>query len=100
MSAWLKKQVLDIHWLRMTNFNVNMEDMMMTLYIKLKTTRTKSGYANARVSRFMNYSRNRISYSFQFYSDYKFFDHHKELRSYVLDKYNVDIGDRFQFWGL
>ena len=69
----------------------------MTLYVGIKT---KRGHARATLTRFMNYSTNRICYGFQFYRDVKFFDHHKELREYVLEKYNVDIGDRKQFWGL
>lgn len=72
----------------------------MTLHVKLKTKRTQSGYARAKVSRFMNYSTNRINYGFRFYNDVMYFDHHEELRSYILERYDVDIGDRKQFWGL
>lgn len=72
----------------------------MTLHLKLKTTRTKSGYARAKVSRYFNPSNNRWRYTFQFYSVFKIFDHHKELRSYVLEQYDVDMGDRHDFWGL
>ena len=72
----------------------------MTRHVRLKTNRTPSGYANATLSRFFNYSDNRINYGFQFYNDNKYFNHHNELRSYVLEKYDVDIGERKQFWGL
>ena len=72
----------------------------MTKYVKVKTNRTTTGYVHAKCSRFMNYSTNRIEYAFRLYNDYQFFAHHKELREYVLEKHNVDIGDRKQFWGL
>lgn len=72
----------------------------MQLHLKLKTNRTRSGYANATLSRFMNYSTNRINYGFHFYSDCKFFNHHKEMRSYIIERYDVDIGERKDFWGI
>ena len=72
----------------------------MTLHLRLKTTRTSKGYANATLTRFMNYSSNRMCYGFHFYNLCLFFDYHRDLRQYILDNYNVDIGDRKQFWGL
>lgn len=72
----------------------------MTLHVRLKTTRTKSGYARAKLSRYMNYSYGRIRYSFTFYDDFICFDHHDELRSYILERYDVDIGTRQEFWGI
>ena len=72
----------------------------MTLHLRLKTNRATGGYARAKLSRFWNYSTNRYRYTISFYNDFQAFNHHAELRSYVLEKYNVDIGTREQFWGL
>lgn len=72
----------------------------MTLHLKLKTTRTRTGYARAKVSRYMNYSYGRFRYSFTFYNDFEVFDSHHELRSYILERYDCDIGTRQDFWGL
>ncbi len=69
--------------------------------IKLKTKRTNSGVATATLSRFFNYSTNKINYAFRFYSDYKFFKNHNALRLYILEKYGYEIDeDRNRFWGL
>lgn len=72
----------------------------MTFNVRLKTNRRPSGYANAKVSRYFNASLGRPRYAFQFYNVCKYFDHHKELRQFILDNYDVDIGDRHQFWGI
>ena len=73
----------------------------MTLHVRLKTTRTKSGYANAEISRYLSPTTpQRIRYAFQFYNDFKAFNHHNDLRAYVLEKHNVDIGNKEQCWGL
>ena len=72
----------------------------MELHLKLKTTRTPKGYANAKLSRYYNASSERIRYAFQFYNDFKCFNHHEELRSYIIEKYDVDIGERKDFWGI
>lgn len=61
----------------------------MTYNIYVKTKRTQSGYARARVSRFMNYSDNKICYSFKFYQTYKFFDTYKELREFIENNYKL-----------
>ena len=69
--------------------------------IKLKTSRTASGTATATVSRFFNYSTNRINYSFGFYGDRKFFKSHHALRAYIMEKYDYEIDeDKAAFWGL
>ena len=72
----------------------------MTLCLKIKTNRSKSGYANAKLSRHYLMFFGRYSYCFQFYNVCKFFKHHNELRSFVLEQYNIDIGNREQFWGI
>lgn len=61
----------------------------MTYNIYIKTSRTRNGYAKGEVSRFMNYSDNKICYSFKFYSTYKFFDTYKELREFVESKFEL-----------
>lgn len=71
----------------------------MTKHIQLKTLRSRSGYAYAKISRFANYSTNKIEYSFMFYNDHKFFGTHDELRSYALERYDIDIGDMKKCWG-
>ena len=69
--------------------------------IKLKTNRTASKTATATVSRFFNYSTNRINYSFRFYGDCKFFKSHNALRAYIMEKYGHEIDeDKARFWGL
>ena len=70
----------------------------MTKYIDLKTTRTRKGKARATLSRFIDFSGIRC-YSFGFYNIYKTFNTHKELRSYILETYGIDIGDKKTFWG-
>ena len=70
----------------------------MTKTIKLKTTRTKSGYAKARLSRFMNFTNNKLCYTFSFYNVWKSFEKHNELRAYISETYDVDIGERKNFW--
>lgn len=72
----------------------------MLKLLKLKTNRRASGYANAKLTRCFNETNNRWWYGFRFYSTFKFFYHHKELRQFILDNYDVDIGDRHQFWGI
>ena len=70
----------------------------MELYIKVKT---KTGVERrAKLSRYFNASCNRFMYAIKFYSDFHSFMHHAELRRYVLETYNVDIGERKDFWGL
>lgn len=70
----------------------------MELYIKVKT---KNGVERkAKLSRYFNASYNRFMYAIKFYSDFHSFTHHSELRRYVLENYNVDIGERKDFWGL
>lgn len=64
----------------------------MEINIYIKTNRTKSGYARARLTRFMNYSNNKIRYSFQFYQTHKFFNTYKELRDYVMTNYETYKG--------
>lgn len=68
--------------------------------IQLETNRTQSGYARATLSRYFSSQFNRVRYAIKFYSDFHHFDHHKELQSYVLERYNVDIGERKDFWGI
>lgn len=69
--------------------------------IKLKTSRTASGAATATLSRFFNYSTNRINYGFRFYGDCKFFKSHNALRAYIMEKYGCEIDeDKAAFWGL
>lgn len=67
----------------------------MTAKLKLKT---KNGYANATLHRYM--TPERVRYSFSFYKVFRAFDHHKDLREFVLDRYGVDIGTRQEFWGI
>lgn len=71
----------------------------MTLHIDIKTTRTKSGKARATLSRFFNYSQNKVQYAFRFYNVWRVFDKHNELRSFILEAYDIDIGDKKTFWG-
>lgn len=71
----------------------------MTLYVKLKTTRNKNGYANATLHRYKLPFIDEQRYRFHFYNDNKSFSHHKELRAYILEKYDCDIGERKDFWG-
>lgn len=52
----------------------------MTKILLVKTNRTRCGEAKAEIHRFMNYSENKIKYSFKFYSTHKFFNTYKELR--------------------
>ena len=52
----------------------------MTTIIYVKTNRTQKGYAKGEIHRFVNYSDNKICYSFRFYKTYKFFNTYRELR--------------------
>ena len=61
----------------------------MTTFIYIKTNRTRSGYAKGRLSRFMNYTDNKICYGFHFYQTNKFFDTYNELREYVENNYEL-----------
>ena len=56
----------------------------MTKTIKVKTNRTSSGYACAKVTRFGLPKGNKwyICYSFKFYNKHEFFDTYKQLREY------------------
>lgn len=72
----------------------------MTLHLRLKTNRATGGYARAKISRFWNYSMNKFRYTISFYSDFRAFNSHEELRSYILEQYDTDIGTKEQFWGL
>ena len=61
----------------------------MTRYIYIKTNRTKSGIARAKLTRFVNYSIMRYKYAFRFYKTYKFFDTYKELKEYLEQNYII-----------
>ena len=61
----------------------------MTTIIYVKTNKTQKGYAKGEIHRFMNYSDNKICYSFRFYKTYKFFNTYKELRDFVESNYEL-----------
>lgn len=61
----------------------------MKYNVYVKTQRTQKGYAKAELGRFMNYSDNKICYSFKFYQTYKFFDTYKQLREFVESNYEL-----------
>ena len=61
----------------------------MKYSIKIKTTRTKYGTANATVSYYYNYSRHEFRWAFNFYNDFKTFGTEEELLEYVNSKYEI-----------
>lgn len=61
----------------------------MTRNIYIKTSRAKYGYARATITRFMNYTDNKICYSFQFYRTHKYFKTYNELRDFVESNYQL-----------
>ena len=65
----------------------------MIKYIDIKTNRARRGYVRATIHRFVNYSTNKIAYSFRFYNTYKHFDTYKELREYVESNYQLHSYD-------
>lgn len=64
----------------------------METLVSIKTNRAKRGYANGHIRRFMNYSTNKITYSFQFYQTHKFFKTYRELREFVESNYQMVTG--------
>ena len=65
----------------------------MERFIKVITKRTKFGTAMARVCRFMNYSTNKINYSFKLFNTYKFFNTYKELKDFIESNYELYDGE-------
>lgn len=61
----------------------------MEYSIKLKTTRTKDGYANASITKFFNYSDNKVQWGFRFYQTRKWFDSKRELLDWINNNYDV-----------
>ena len=60
----------------------------MIKYVYIKTDRAKRrGEAKGTIHKFMNYTTNKINYSFSFYNTRKYFDTYNELRDYVNNNY-------------
>ena len=74
----------------------------MSKFIKVKTSRTRSGEARAKISRYLSSSnltgKKEIHYSFTFYRNFKWFQTHDELRNYIINEYNYDIGELADCW--